>query len=216
MIRVLLVDDHALLRQGTRDALRQDPDIAVVAESARGREALDQATRLHPDVVLLDIKLPDMSGVDVARALRHDLPEVKVLILTAYDYESYVRTLFAIGVHGYLLKDDPGVELIEAIRKALRGEHVLSAGIAAQLAAAHSRSGIAASGTLSHREREVLTLVGHGLRNKEIGQKLGIKLSTVETYISNIMVKFDVHSRSEALRIAIERGIIVVDDERKH
>jgi len=216
MIRVLLVDDHALLRQGTRDALRQDPDIAVVAESARGREALDQAARLRPDVVLLDIKLPDMSGVDVARVLRQDLPEIKVLILTAYDYESYVRALFAIGVHGYLLKDDPGMELIEAIRKVLRGEHVLSAEIVAQLAASRSRSGLAASGTLSDREREVLTLVGRGQRNKEIALKLKIKPSTVETYISNIMVKFDVHSRAEALRIAIERGIIVVDDERKH
>lgn len=212
MIRVLLVDDHALLRQGTRDALRQASDIAVVAESARGRDALDQAARLRPNVVLLDIKLPDMSGVDVARVLRQDLPDIKVLILTAYDYESYVRTLFAIGVHGYLLKDDPGVELIEAIRKVVRGEHVLSAEIVAQLAASRSRSGLAANSTLSDRERDVLRLVGRGQRSKEIALELKIKPSTVETYISNIMVKFDVHSRAEALRIAIERGIIVLDD----
>ncbi len=211
MIRVLLVDDHMPLRAGTRALLREAADIEVVAETAHGAEALALAARLQPDVVLLDIKLPDMSGVDVARALRHDLPEIKVLILTAYDYEQYVRTLFAIGVHGYLLKSDSGLELIAAVRAVARGEQALSAEIRAHLARATVRSGVAAAGTLSARECEVLTLVGQGARNKEIAQHLAIKTSTVETYISNAMAKLDVHSRSEALRVAIQRGIIVLD-----
>jgi DNA-binding NarL/FixJ family response regulator len=211
MIRVLLVDDHMPLRAGTRALLREAADIEVVAEAARGGEALDLAARLQPDVVLLDIKLPDMSGVDVARTLRHELPEIKVLILTAYDYEQYVRTLFAIGVHGYLLKSDSGLELIAAVRAVTRGEQALSAEIKAHLSRNTVRSGVAAAGTLSEREREVLTLVGQGARNKEIAQRLAIKTSTVETYISNAMAKLDVHSRSEALRVAIQRGIIVLD-----
>ncbi len=213
MIRVLLVDDHKPLRAGTRALLAEVPDIEVVAEAAGGREALELAARLRPDVTLLDINLPDLNGVEVARALSQDLPEIRVLILTAYNYEQYVRALFAIGVDGYLLKSDPGLELIAAVRGVVRGEHVLSAEIAAQLAASKSRSGLA-GGTLSDRERDVLTLVGQGKRNKEIAQHLKIKTSTVDTYLSSVMAKLDVHARSEAFRVAVERGIIVLDDKR--
>ncbi len=212
MIRVLLVDDHMPLRAGTRALLAEAPDIAIVAETDRGQEALDLAARERPDVVLLDIKLPDMSGVDVARALRQDLPAIKVLILTAYNYETYVRTLFAIDVQGYLLKSDPGLELIAAVRAIMRGEQALSAEITAQLKGATMRSGVAATKTLSEREREVLTLVWRGKRNKEIAAQLKIKTSTVETYISNVMAKLDVQSRADALRLAVERGIIVLGD----
>ncbi len=211
MIRVLLVDDHMPLRAGTRSLLGEATDIEVVAESASGREALALAADMRPDVVLLDISLPDLNGVEVARALSQDLPEVKILVLTGYNYEQYVRALFAIGVNGYLLKSDPALELIAAVREVARGGDALSAEITAQLKAATSRSGIVATGTLSDREREVLTLVGQGLRNKEIGTKIGIKPSTVDTYMSNILVKLDVRSRSEAFRVAVERGIIVLD-----
>lgn len=211
MIRVVLVDDHKLLRAGTRALLGEVPDIQVVAECGHGAEALELAERLRPDVVLLDLKLPDMSGVAVARALREDRPEIKVLILTAYNYEQYVRMLFAVGVHGYLLKSDSGLELSAAVRAVMRGEQPLSAEITAQLASSASGSGIAASGSLSDREREVLTLVGQGARTKEIARRLQIKPTTVETYIANTMAKLNVHSRSEALRLAIERGIIVLE-----
>src|SRR2546428_11003701 len=126
MIRVLLVDDHKPLRAGTRALLVEAPDIEIVAETARGQEAVQLAAHLRPDVVLLDINLPDLNGVEVARTLSQDLPEIKVLILTAYNYEQYVRDLFAIGVHGYLLKSDPGLELIHAVRQVLRGGQGLS------------------------------------------------------------------------------------------
>ncbi len=210
MIRVLLVDDHKPLRAGTRALLTEASDIAIIAETASGREAVDLSRQLQPDVVLLDINLPDMTGIDVARTLRDDLPEIKVVILTAYNYEQYVRALFAIGVHGYLLKSDPGLELIAAVRTVLQGKQALSVEIAAQLTVNTVRSGI--TGTLSAREREVLTLVSQGMGNKEIAQKLAIQRSTVDTYISSIFAKLNVHSRSEAFHAAIKRGIIVVPD----
>lgn len=211
MIRVLVVDDHMPLRAGTRAILEAAPDIEVIAETARGRDALALVEQIRPDVVLLDIKLPDLSGVEVARALRQDYPEIKVVMLTAYSYEQYVRVLFAIGVHGYLLKSDPGLELVEAVRAVRRGEQALSAEVTAALAAAAAESGVVTK-ALSDRERAVLQLMWQGKRNKEMAQDLGIKPSTVETYIGNIMTKLNVHSRGEAIRVAIQRGIIVTDD----
>jgi DNA-binding NarL/FixJ family response regulator len=166
MIRVMLVDDHVLLRRGTRALLRAAPDIEVLAETGHGQEALALARRLRPDVVLLDIRLGGMSGIDVARSLRKDLPEVKVLMLTGYKYETYVRALLAIGVHGYLLKKASETELIEAVRAVCREETALSPEIAAQLTT--RRPGSAVTGTLSDREREVLTLVGEGASNRAI------------------------------------------------
>lgn len=183
-----------------------------MAEAAQGAEALRLAQEVQPDVVLLDIKLPDISGIDVARILHEDLPDGRIVILTGYHYEQYVRALFAIGVHGYLLKSDPGLELIGAIRAVQRGEQVRSAEIASALAARALRSGVAATPTLSAREREVLTFLARGRRNKEIARKLGIETSTVETYISNAMVKLDVPTRIEAIIAAIQRGIIVLEE----
>lgn len=212
MIDVLLVDDHMLVRQGTREALRAAMDIAIVAEAAQGAEALRLAHELRPDVVLLDIKLPDISGIDVARTLHEDLPDTKIVILTGYHYEQYVRALFAIGVQGYLLKSDPGLELIAAIRAVQRGEQVLSAEIARTLASRTLRSGVAATPTLSEREHAVLTLLARGRRNKEIARTLGIETSTVETYISNAMIKLDVPTRIEAIIAAIQRGAITPDE----
>ncbi len=210
MIRVMLVDDHPLMRQGTRAFLETDPDIAIVAETGQGEQALAHARRLRPDVVLLDIRLHGSSGIDVARTLRRDLPAVKVLVLTSYPYETYVRTLFAIGVHGYLLKTAADTELVTAVRAVYRGDTALSAEIAAQLAAPR-RSGIAPTRALSEREREVLTLVGDGASNKEIGQQLGLKETTIVSYISNIMAKIGARSRTDAVKIAVQEGIIVLE-----
>jgi len=210
MIRVMLVDDHPLMRQGTRAFLETDPDIAIVAETGQGEQALTLARHQRPDVVLLDIRLHGSSGIDVARALRRDLPEVKVLVLTTYPYETYVRALFAIGVHGYLLKTSSDTELIAAVRAVHRGETALSTEIAAQLATPR-RSGIAPTRALSEREREVLTLVGDGASNKEIGQQLGLKETTIVSYLSNIMAKLGARSRTDAIKIAVQEGIIVLE-----
>ena len=199
-----------LLRRGTRVLLESAPDIEIVTETGQGRESLALAQRLRPDVVLLDIRLGGMSGIDVARSLRRDLPAIKVLMLTAYKYETYVRALLAIGVHGYLLKKASETELIEAVRAVCRGETALSPEIAAQLTT--RRPGSAVTGTLSDREREVLTLVGEGASNKEIGQRLHLKEATIESYLSNILGKLNARSRTDAVKLAVQRGIIVWEE----
>jgi len=205
VIRVLLVDDHALLREGTRALLREAPDIEVVAEASAGEEALALARRLRPGVILLDIRLKGLGGVDVARALRRDLPAVKVVMLTAYHYEQYVRALIAIGVHGYLLKNASGKELIAAVRAVQRGEQALGAEIVARLAKPR-RSDIAATDELTEREREVLALVGQGEGNGEIAHMLGIGTRTVESHVSTIMAKLGARSRTDAVNLAVQRA----------
>jgi DNA-binding NarL/FixJ family response regulator len=211
MIRVMLVDDHLLLRQGTRALLLEVADIAVVAECGEGAAVLALAEQVHPDVVLLDIRLQGVSGVDVARSLRLDLPDIKILVLSAYHSEQYVRTLFAIGVHGYLLKTASGPELVAAVRAVYRGETVLSTEISTQLAARTGHFGIAANETLSDREREVLDLVARGAGNKKIAVTLNISTRTAETHVSNIMAKLRARSRTEAVNLAIQQNIIVLE-----
>jgi DNA-binding NarL/FixJ family response regulator len=210
MIRVLLVDDHTLMRQGTRALLRESPDIEVVAETGQGEEALVLAEQLRPDVVLLDIRLPGLNGIDVARALQRDLPEIRVIMLTAYHQEQYVRALFAIGVHGFLLKTASGEELISAVHAVRRGEQVVDAEISAVLVTTQRTSGIGASGTLSVREQEVLALVGQGAANKDIALQFAISTRTVETHMSNAMAKLGARSRAEAIILATRRGILIL------
>lgn len=212
MIRVLLVDDHVLLRQGTRTLLEQSAEIAVVGETGRGEEALTLAEQVRPDVVLLDIRLIGLNGVEVARALRRDLPAIKILILTAYPYEQYVRALFAIGVHGYLLKNATGAELIAGVRAVQRGESVLSAEIADQRDGRTRTTSVVTTGMLSEREHAILRLVSRGATNREIGAALVIGEHTVESHLGNLMIKLGARSRVEAVTLAIKRGILVLDE----
>jgi len=216
MISVLLVDDHVLLRQGMRGLLEQQAeDIEVVGETRQGEEALVLARRLSPDVVVLDVQLQGLNGVEVARALRRDLPDIKVLVLTAYPYEQYVRALFAIGVHGYLLKSASDAELIAGVRAVQRGETVLDRDISARVARRERTSSVVTTGTgtLSEREHAVLRLVSHGDTNKDIARELGITDHTVETHIGNIMIKLGARSRVEAVALAVGRGVLVLDNE---
>jgi len=216
MISVLLVDDHVLLRQGMRGLLEQQTaDIEVVGETGQGEEALVLARRLCPDVVVLDVQLQGLNGVEVARALRRDLPDIKVLVLTGYPYEQYVRALFAIGVHGYLLKSASDAELIAGVRAVQRGETVLDRDISARVARRERTSSVVTTGTgtLSEREHAVLRLVSHGDTNKEIARELGIADHTVESHIGNIMIKLGARSRVEAVALAVQRGVLVLDNE---
>ncbi len=216
MISVLLVDDHVLLRQGTRGLLEQQAaDIQVVGEAGQGEDVLPMARRLCPDVVVFDVQLQGLNGVEVARALRRDLPDVKVLVLTAYPYEQYVRALFAIGVHGYLLKSASDAELIAGVRAVQRGETVLDRDISARVARRERTSSVVTTGTgtLSEREHAVLRLVSYGDTNKDIAQELGIADHTVETHIGNIMIKLGARSRVEAVALAVGRGVLVLDNE---
>lgn len=210
MIRVLLVEDHTLMRQGTRALLGLAPDMAVVGEAARGDEALTLARRLRPDVALLDIRLAESSGIEVARTLRWDLPEIRILMLSAYAHETYVRTLFAIGVDGYLLKTASDEELIGAVRAVARGEQVLSAEVTAQLAVRRTWGTVAAT-ELSARERDVLALVGEGESNQGIAERLYLGKRTVDSYLSSAMGKLGARSRTDAVKVAVQRGIIVLE-----
>jgi len=209
MIRVLLVDDHRLLRQGTRSLLAEAADIKVIAETDRGEEGIELAQRLVPDVVLLDVRLHGLSGIEVARVLRQDLPAIKVIILTAFHYEQYVRALFAIDVHGYLLKDASGSELISALRRVMQGEQVVSPEVTSQ----EHQGNVFSHSRLSDREIEVLALVGQGSSNKHIAATLGVNARTVETHVSRVMAKLDARSRVEALHVARQRGIIDPEKE---
>ncbi len=208
MIRVLLVDDHQLMRQGTRALLSRADDIEIVAESDRGELVLDLAREHRPDVVVLDIRLGGLSGVEVARQLREHLPETRTLILTAYDHDQYVRALFAIGVDGYLLKYASGDELIAAVRDVFAGKQVLSPEIAAR----RRNIGLPRSELLSDREIEILTLVSRGESNKEIAQALGINSRTAEWHVSNVLAKLGARSRTEAIRFADQQGIIEMSE----
>ncbi len=216
MIRVLLVDDHVLVRQGTRALLEQGAaDIEVVGETGQGEDVLPMAGRLCPDVVVLDVQLQGLNGVEVARALRRDLPDVKVLVLTAYPYEQYVRALFAIGVHGYLLKSASEAELIAGVRAVQRGETVLDRDISSRVARRKRTSSVVTTGagTLSEREHAVLRLVSHGDTNKQIARELGISDPTVESHIGNILIKLGTRSRVEAVALAVGRGVLVLDNQ---
>lgn len=170
---------------------------------------------LSPDVVVLDVQLPGLNGVEVARVLRREAPEVKVLVLTAYPYEQYVRALFAIGVHGYLLKSASDVELIAGVRTVMGGEAVLSADITARVTNKGRTSSVVTTGTatLTAREHAVLRLISHGDANKDIANALGIADHTVETHIGNIMIKLGARSRVEAVVLAVQKGVLVLDDD---
>ncbi len=208
MIRVLLVDDHTLMRQGTRALLSEAEDIEIVAESESGEEALILARELHPDVVILDIRLPGLGGVEVARTLHEDLPATRILILTAYDYGQYVRALFAIGVEGYLLKNATGQELIAAVREVCAGKQVLSAEIEARK---RDEDGFHPD-ALTDREIEILTLVSQGESNKRIARALGITPRTAEWHVGKVLAKPGARSRIEAIRLGRQQGMIALDE----
>jgi len=208
MIRVLLADDHVLIREGTRALLAPASNIEVIGEAGRGEEALAMIEELNPDVVLLDIRLEGIGGIEVARHLNRNHSPAKVLVLTAYPYETYVRALFAVGVHGYLLKKASGTELIAAISAVHRGEQVVDPDIAHNRVDAAHPSDDCTTRDLSIRELEVLSLIRDGASNKEVAQALDIGVRTVESYLSNAMTKLGARSRVEAMNLATELGIL--------
>jgi DNA-binding NarL/FixJ family response regulator len=209
MIRVLIVDDHPLMRQAVVAVLSTANDMEVVGEAGDGDEALELASRLRPDVVLLDIRLPGKDGIQVARALCRDLPEARVIMLTSYNLETYVRACFAIGVCGYLLKTADDGEVVAAVRAVARGEQVVSPEIPPSSVV---RSRTAEITTLSDREREVLMLAAQGKTNRAIGQRLGLKENTIESYLGNAFAKLGARSRADAVNRAIQQALIVVPD----
>jgi len=206
-IKVLLADDHSVVRKGVREFLEDEPDIEVVGEAGDGAEAVDLANALRPDVVVMDIKMPGLSGVEATRRIRADAPQVRVLALTAYDDDPYVFGLLEAGASGYVLKTAESRELIRAIRAVAAGQSAVDPAIAPRLIARVAQHGTA-SDTLTERELGVLRLAARGLTNKQIGHDLAISDRTVQNHLANIFAKLGVASRTEAVTEALQRGVI--------
>ncbi len=209
-ITVVIAEDHALVREGTREILAHEPDIAVVGEAARGDDAVTLTKQLRPRVLLMDMRMPGLTGIEVTRELLAELPDLKVLILSAHEDEDYVREALAAGVSGYMLKTSPGRELVEGVRAVASGSTVLTPALSRKLAQI-SLEPSRASDRLSSREFAVLRLIAQGRANKEIAKELGISLRTVEGHLHNIFEKLRVGSRTEAVVHAVNHGLLSLE-----
>lgn len=214
-IRVILADDHAVVRKGIREFLEAAEDIVVVAEAGDGAQAVALVAEHRPDVAVLDIQMPGLTGIEATRRIRAEHPGVKVLVLTAYDDDPYVFALLQAGAHGYLLKTADSAQLVEGVRAVHRGQPALDAGITRKMIekmAGGRPPGVAdATEALSERELEVLRLVSRGLTNKAIAQALSISDRTVQGHLANVYAKMGVGSRTEAVTEALRQGWIVIE-----
>jgi two-component system, NarL family, response regulator NreC len=214
-IRVLIVDDHAILREGVRALLQLQADIEVVGEASNGTEAIETVARLDPDVVLMDIAMPGLGGIEAAIELKKQQRRARILILSQYEDREYVRRLLKAGVSGYVLKKSAGAELANAIRAVHRGGLVLDPEVART---AMEEANPAAPGAsdpyeaLTDREKQVLKLVAEGKSNKEVAEVLGISVRTAMSHREHVMEKLGVHNRTELVRFALKRGVIRVDE----
>ena len=212
--KVLVADDHTIVREGLLSLLREQPDIAVVGAAANGREALEKAQRSFPDVVVMDIAMPLLNGIETARQLRDLLPRTKVIVLTMYADDAYVLQALQAGVRGYLLKKAAAAELLEAIRAVERGEFYLSSEISHVLVERYLSSGSSAAEAavaLSDRERQILQMIAEGHTNRQIAAALGITPKTVDTHRTRLMTKLDIHDTPGLVRYAIRKGIVRAD-----
>lgn len=207
MIRVLVADDHAVVRRGLTSTLRYEPDIEVVGQALNGREAIDKALQLEPDVIIMDIFMPGCGGLEATAALAHRLPQTKVLILTISDREADLFQAVRFGARGYLLKSASIDDIVAAVRQIAKGEAILSPYIASKLLDEFRRKQ-SHHAPLSLREMEVLSLVGEGLTNREIAERLIIAESTVKTYLQRLLDKLHLTNRAQAIAYAISHGLI--------
>jgi len=213
-IRVLIVDDQALVRAGFRMILEAQPDLEVVGEAADGSAAIDAVRTLRPDVVLMDVRMPGVDGIEATRRLTEASVPGKIVILTTYDLDEYVFDALAAGASGFLLKHVPPEELVRGVRVAASGEALLAPSITKRLIEefARQRAPVRASGTdlqtLTDREREVLTLLGRGLSNPEIARELKVGEATVKTHVAHVLDKLELRDRVQAVIFAYEIGLI--------
>ena len=208
---VLICDDHTLFREGLKAILRDEPSIQIVDEADNGKQAVIKAQRLHPDIVLMDIAMPDLTGFEATRQIVRMNPQTKVLILTMYEEEEVITRCLQAGASGYVLKDAPRHELIHALDIVKHGGQYLSSRALRKVVKTHvreSEKSLTDYERLSDREREVLKLLADGLALKEIASRLVLSVKTVDAHKTNMMRKLDLHDRSEVIKYAIQRKLI--------
>lgn len=219
VIRILLADDHVLLRQGTAELLRSEPGLEVIGEAGDGLAAVMMAAQLQPDIVVMDVRMPRLSGLEATRRLGSLSPRVRVLVLTAHDDDEYVFSLLQAGASGYLLKTAPVADLVRAIRQVAEGDTPLDPAVARKVivrlsgepALPPNRPPTDSGPELTPRELEVLQLVSHGLSNRGIAEAMSISDRTVQAHLTNIFAKMAVASRVEAVVAAIRRGWVTLE-----
>lgn len=211
-IRILLADDHTILRDGIRSLIEDEPDMEVVGEAEDGLSVVKLADSLKPDVILMDLAMPLLNGLEATRQIRKSNPNAKILILTMHENEEYIRQVLANGAMGYILKDAAARELLGAIRSVNKGEVVLSPAITRLIVTDYLRWGdLSAQDTsdgLTDRERQILQLIAEGYTNKQIAEILSISIKTVQAHRLNLMKKLDLHNRGELIKYAIQKKII--------
>ncbi|MEJ5369449.1 MAG: response regulator transcription factor [Bryobacteraceae bacterium] len=207
-IRVLLVDDHAILRKGVSMLVNAQNDMEVAAEAASGEEALREAQRVQPDVVVMDVSMPEVNGIEATRRMMEVLPRVRVIGLSMYRDAVYVRELLRAGASGYLVKDCDDAELLLAIRAVARGEAYLSPAVTAAVLTDYRRNVTNPIDLLTSREREVLVMIAEGKTNKEIASALNLSVYTVESYRGSLMEKLNLHNTGDIVRFALRNGLI--------
>ena len=208
MTRILIADDHEVVRQGVRVLLEANPGWSVCCEAATGREAVAKATEFHPDVVVLDIAMPELNGLEAARQIRRAVPTAKILVLTVHQIDQLAQEFIDAGVRGYLLKADAGRMLVDAVKMVLRGETFFTPRLETSEGSMPTRGSTPPLKRLTRREREVLQLLAEGRSNKEIGTALRITTKTAETHRARLMAKLGVHSVAELVRYAIRNKIV--------
>jgi len=216
-MRILLAEDHKVVREGTRKLLESQPDFEVVGEASDGIEAVELAKKLKPEIIIMDVSMPRLNGIEATRQIKAIYPNIAILPLTGYDDDEYVFALLEAGAAGYLLKDSSGEELIEAIRQVMTGEPVLHPKIMKKVlnrlrSPVEEQSTQTAGEVLSDRETEVLRLAAQGMSNMEIADSLTLSVRTVQTHLRSIFNKLGVGSRSEAIVFGLKKGWLTLEE----
>jgi DNA-binding NarL/FixJ family response regulator len=212
MISILLVDDHAILRDGLKNILSFEDDITVIGEAISGEEAIKLTEELSPDVIIMDINLPGMNGVETTAVIKAENPEARILVLTMYTHDEYLMSALKAGADGYLLKDAPSEHVVDAINAVYRGESMITPSMTKKLVNIHLQQTQVnkEDSNLTDREQEVLIGLVEGLSNKEIAEKLFISDKTVKIHVSKIFKKFEVKSRSQAVIYAVQNQLVPI------
>jgi DNA-binding NarL/FixJ family response regulator len=208
VIRILLADDHVLVRQGFKMILSAQPDMQIVGEAANGREAVEAGEKLQPDVVLMDVTMPELNGIEATRRLVTASPRTRVLALSMHKDAVYVREILRAGARGYLLKDSDDADLVAAVRSVAKGEGYLSPAVSDAVLTDYRRHVTDPLDLLTTREREVLQMIAEGKTNKEIATTLNLSVYTIEAHRGRVMEKLNLHSTGELVRFALRSGLI--------